>query len=76
MTTFPIPPTARAFVHAPPLERVIEVETIGWEYRDGESFTIVRSIDPIQPRPFYRPGTLYPTDYAIVPTDRVIVTLL
>jgi hypothetical protein len=42
---------------------------------DGGGMVRVRSIDPIQPRPFFRPGTLYPTDYAIVPTSDVIIVL-
>jgi len=74
-TTFPVPPTAHTFVPVLSLGRNVEVEAIGFEYRDGLALAIVRSVDEIQPMPFFRPGTLYPTDIAFVPTSDVIITM-
>jgi hypothetical protein len=73
--TIDIPASRRTFVPVRSLGRNVEVETMGWEYRDGESMTVVRSIDPIQPMPFLRPGKLFPTNCAVVPTSSIIVTL-
>lgn len=74
-STFPIPPTRRLFVPVLGLGRNVEVEVLRWEYCDGVSYTVVRSIDAVQPEPFYRPGTLYQTAYATVPTSSIIVTM-
>ncbi len=43
-------------------------------FRSGEEHVAkVRSIDRIQPKPFYIPATIWPTDCAIVPLSDVII---
>ena len=74
-TAFPIPATRKTFVRVRSLGRRVEVEVMEYAYLDDQAVAVVRSIDEIQPMPFFRPGTIYPTDIAAVPTASVIVTL-
>jgi hypothetical protein len=74
-TTFPIPASRRTFVRVLSLGRNVEVEVLKCYWRGDEHVAKVCSIDPIQPKPFYIPATIFPTEFAIVPTSSVIIVL-